>query len=164
VNTSQFQLVQREFDDLLGKLNGIRIRQDKDQLLWIRSATGKFTVKSAYEFITKTPHIDSRLQKIWEIKAPTRVQMFCWLQAQKKISTIDQVIRRGWIVINMCYLCRAHLETRDHIFRGCPYAKQLRQYAVAAILTTRQLCQSYLSDTTDMEILTEEQDMYWRQM
>jgi hypothetical protein len=41
---------------------------------------------------------------------------------------------------------------------------QLRQYVVAAIPTTRQLCQSYLSGTTGVDILTEEQDMYWRQM
>jgi hypothetical protein len=72
--------------------------------------------------------------------------------------------RRGWIVINMCYLCRANLEMRDHIFRECSYTKQLRQYIIAAIPSTRQSCQSYLSGTTDIDILTEESDMSWRQM
>jgi zinc-binding in reverse transcriptase len=81
--------------------------------------------------------------------------MFCWLQARNKILTIDQMIRRRWIVINMCYLCRENLETRNHIFRECSYAKQLRQYVMATIPVTRQSCQAYLSDTNDIDILIE---------
>jgi disulfide oxidoreductase YuzD len=164
VNDSLDPTAQQELQDLINKLSCVRIKHEKDQISWLRCESRKFSVKTAYAFIHDTPHVDSRLLKIWEIKAPQRVQMFCWLQARNKILTIDQMIRRGWIVTNMCYLCRENLETRNHIFRECSYATQLRQYVMAAIPVTRQPCQAYLSATNDIDILIEGHSMYWRQM
>jgi disulfide oxidoreductase YuzD len=79
VNDSLDPTAQQELQDLISKLSCVRIQHKKDQISWLRCTSGKFTVKTTYAFIHNTPHVDSRLLKIWEIKAPQRVQMFCLL-------------------------------------------------------------------------------------
>lgn len=69
------------------------------------------TVKSCYEALEGRPLVGSSLQSIWQIKAPMRVMVFIWLMLQNRILMVDNVMARGWSMVNMCYMCRQNSES-----------------------------------------------------
>ncbi|PNY16684.1 hypothetical protein L195_g013409 [Trifolium pratense] len=40
--------------------------------------------------------------------------------------TDENLVKRGCVVVSVCVLCFAHLETTVHLFLSCPFAQQLR--------------------------------------
>ena len=53
------------------------------------------------------------------------VSFFAWEVSWNKISTIDQLKRRGWNMLNRCYLCKEKEETSDHLILFCETATVL---------------------------------------
>jgi hypothetical protein len=41
-------------------------------------------------------------KSIWKTKAPLRVAFFAWTATRSKIRTVDNLRRRGMIVVNRC--------------------------------------------------------------
>ncbi|XP_060200469.1 uncharacterized protein LOC132628723 [Lycium barbarum] len=61
-----------------------------------------------------------------------RHQFILWMALQRKLLTVDKVIKWGITVQTECVLCDTLLEeTFDHLFFACPYS----QHIWAAILT-----------------------------
>jgi zinc-binding in reverse transcriptase len=124
----------------------------------------QFSVRSVYNFLTDTPHIKENIFKLWEIKAPLRVQIFIWLQLRNKLLTTDNMRSRGWIVISMCHLCRRHEENIVHMFAGCEFTRQIRNYIADKIPTSRQCCDTYKKSDSPQKLLTGPYDMFWCQL
>jgi hypothetical protein len=92
-----------------------------DQLVWRWTKEGVFTVKSFYTAMNDTPCIKNEFNKLWEVKAPMRVRIFTWLMLRNRILTQDNLIRRGWQIANICYLCRQNQESVKCMFGTCKY-------------------------------------------
>jgi zinc-binding in reverse transcriptase len=86
--------------------------------IWNGYAISLFTTKSAYKFISHTTY--TKLAFDLEIKAPLRVVIFSWLLLNNRLLSTNNLIKRGWILPSMCYLCRQHQESASHIFTQCP--------------------------------------------
>ncbi|CAN1806271.1 hypothetical protein LINPERHAP1_LOCUS24624 [Linum perenne] len=56
---------------------------------------------------------------------PTKVAGFVWQVVLRKVSTVDILIRRGFIVPNRCVMCGSAAESIDHLFWGCAFASQV---------------------------------------
>jgi hypothetical protein len=97
------------------KLRGI----GKDKLWWIPLSKGVFEVNSFYRVTSSYGSPPFPWKGIWRIKAPPRVAFFAWIAARSKILTIDNLRRRGIIVINRCWLCESDGETVDHLLLHC---------------------------------------------
>ena len=57
--------------------------------------------------------------------APPRMEAFCWLAIAGKISTTDNLRRRGLLsesISDICCLCRRKRESIDHLFIHCEIA------------------------------------------
>ena len=54
-----------------------------------------------------------------------RVSLLAWEVSWNRISTINQLKRRGWNVSNRCYLCKEKEETSDHLILFCQKATML---------------------------------------
>ncbi|XP_019239567.1 PREDICTED: uncharacterized protein LOC109219558 [Nicotiana attenuata] len=48
-----------------------------------------------------------------------------WLQCQGRLLTVDILKKWGLNVNDSCVLCHTNLETRNHLFTECDYAKRL---------------------------------------
>ncbi|CAI0466928.1 unnamed protein product [Linum tenue] len=48
-----------------------------------------------------------------------------WLVAHKKILTLDNLQRRGWLLANRCYMCHSAEESINHLLIECDFAKQV---------------------------------------
>jgi hypothetical protein len=54
-------------------------------------------------------------KSVWRSKAPLRVVLFVWMAVCSKILTLDNLGRRGMVVVNRCWLCVMEGELVDHI-------------------------------------------------
>jgi zinc-binding in reverse transcriptase len=48
-----------------------------------------------------------------------------WLMTPNRILTTDNLIRRGWSLVNICFMCRVDCESVDHLFNTCPISRSL---------------------------------------
>ncbi|CAN1129998.1 hypothetical protein LINPERHAP2_LOCUS5572 [Linum perenne] len=62
------------------------------------------------------------------LHVPTKVGGFVWQVALGRISTIDNLIRRGFMIPNRCVLCGSDAESIVHLFRECNFALQVWYY------------------------------------
>ena len=74
----------------------------KDKLWGISSSKGSFEVSTFYRVLSPHGPIPFPWKGIWRTKAPPRVTFFAWTAARSKIPTIDNLCRRGMIVVNRC--------------------------------------------------------------
>jgi hypothetical protein len=83
-----------------------------------------FEVKSFYRVLS--PQGSSFPWKsVWRSQAPPRVAFFVWTVVQNKILTLDNLGRRGLVVVNRCWLCETEGESVDHLLLHCVTASAL---------------------------------------
>jgi hypothetical protein len=70
-------------------------------------AQGDFEVKSFYRVLSAPWPFSFPWKSIWRSKAPSRVAFFAWMAARSKILTLDNLKRRGMVVVNRCWLCES---------------------------------------------------------
>ena len=45
------------------------------------------------------------MRAVWNLMAPTKVGFFAWEASWRKVLTSHQLQRRGWSLVNECFLC-----------------------------------------------------------
>ena len=90
---------------------------------WSRG--GKFLVKSFYNGMVQRGSKSFSTTLIWNSWAPAKVSFFVWEVEWKGILTMDILKRRGWILVNRCFLCQDKEESCDCILLHCSKASLL---------------------------------------
>jgi hypothetical protein len=103
------------------KIRGVGV----DKLWWVPSHKGLFKVKSYYRVLSPTGVTTFPWKSIWRSKAPPRVAFFAWTAACGKILTVDNLRRRGMVVVNRCWLCESDEELVDHLLLHCGAVRTL---------------------------------------
>ncbi|XP_074278153.1 uncharacterized protein LOC141601750 [Silene latifolia] len=63
------------------------------------------------------------------------------LAVQNVLPTVDNLIRRGMVIVNRCSLCMADLESIRHLYFACPYSSSVYQQILLWMgVTRRPLC------------------------
>ncbi|KAG2310995.1 hypothetical protein Bca52824_022552 [Brassica carinata] len=100
---------------------------------WHYNEDGIYTVKSGYWLGTHLPtnvplnptYGNKELkQKIWKTKTPTKLKHFLWRLLSKCLATSNNLKRRHIVSEDQCRRCCSAVETEEHIFFDCPYAKK----------------------------------------
>jgi hypothetical protein len=108
---------------------GVYLHNNKDRLLWTGGdSSGHITVSNLYStFINSanSPNITGWRKGIWKWKIPLKLKIFTWLVDKNKISTWDNLLRKGWNGPNICQLCKKDEETIPHIFIHCEFARKV---------------------------------------
>jgi zinc-binding in reverse transcriptase len=71
--------------------------------------------------------IKSDLHRIWKLNCPPRMKFFQWLMVKNKILTMNNLVRSGWLLVNMCSMCKSSEERVSHHFDQCSFANQKYQ-------------------------------------
>jgi zinc-binding in reverse transcriptase len=80
--------------------------------------------------IKEGPRITCKFSVIWTLQLPTIVAIFQWFLFKNRLLTVDNLIRKGWIMPNICNLCRKEAETAQHMFQQCNYTRQVIQMTI----------------------------------
>lgn len=96
----------------------------KDRLSWSFSADGRFSVRSAYSFLTRdyspAQQMDLFFSRVWKLKVPERVRVFIWLVVSQVVMTNSERRRRHLCDSAICQVCKSGEETILHVLRDCP--------------------------------------------
>lgn len=53
------------------------------------------------------------------------LKIFAWLVFYNKILTSDNMVKRGWNLPSMCFLCRRECESVKHMFSECNFSLEV---------------------------------------
>lgn len=93
-----------------------------DDLSWRWTSSGKFSVRTAAEFLMFDGINNCNLPFLWNLKIPLRVKIFLWLADRNKLLTADNLRKRGWHGPTICNLCYSDAESVEHILHHYFYA------------------------------------------
>jgi hypothetical protein len=116
----EFQEVSHLIADLPMDLNA----QDQRVFVW---GSSKYTASRFYNFLFAQLPSDPALNAIWKFRSLPKLRVFAWLLMHDRLNTRDLMIRKHWHLESgpECVLCdEALLESRDHLFFGCNFARQ----------------------------------------
>lgn len=60
----------------------------------------------------------------WKANAPPKISFFAWEAAKEQIFTID-IMKRGTILVNRCFLCKGDAKSCNHMLLWCPFSIKL---------------------------------------
>ena len=92
-----------------------------DRVVWSLEKSGRFSVKSLYEGLTKN-ECGVSLKRNWKGKIPAKIKIFLWLVSNDVVLTKDNLLKRKWQGDPTCVFCECD-ETIPHLFFQCPVAK-----------------------------------------
>lgn len=147
----------------------IPLTNNSDEARWKWTPSAQFSVSSYYQAFIHAPTIKSEVYKIWKIKAPPRMQVFSWLMMLNKILTIDNLMKRGWAMVNRCTMCKKKSETVIHLFEQCTVTNEIYQQLALDMrmkLPTRHATKALINDELNKEeksLLLIAQFVVWRE-
>jgi hypothetical protein len=89
------------------------------------SLLGKIGVCHPYVPIPSPPEVLSLWSSIWRTGSLPKVNILCWNLAHGKVLMGGNLKRRGLMGPFRCALCCQEEEFLDHLFLGCPYARNV---------------------------------------
>ncbi|XP_048491336.1 uncharacterized protein LOC125492674 [Beta vulgaris subsp. vulgaris] len=93
----------------------------QDELRWVFSSDGDFSIKSAYRKLNPNIHTPSQIPnfwpKLWKIKVPFKYKMLFWNVAHEILPTASNLQKKIQGFDATCQCCVQDLETHLHLFR-----------------------------------------------
>ncbi|KAL4185406.1 hypothetical protein AMTRI_Chr10g230540 [Amborella trichopoda] len=107
----------------------------EDIFVWKLEIDGLFSVKPCYNlfFHDRVRWSVPSIAQIWKWQIPLKVQIFVWLAPYNKILTVDNLIKRGKILPNICLLCKQDGKSKNHMLIHCPFVSILWHWLMNVI-------------------------------
>ena len=89
---------------------------------------GQVTARLAYNYIVVSTWDKTQVwhwKDLWKWRIPLKIKCFYWLCMRNKVSTWDNLIRKGCISPNICHLCCCGGESIQHLFVDCFFGKKV---------------------------------------
>ncbi|XP_057248933.1 uncharacterized protein LOC104886993 [Beta vulgaris subsp. vulgaris] len=119
--------------ETIGAIRGLELPSLATQCdipYWPHTASGKYTTKSGYYFLSRqidicsmTPPLNSKFFRIlWGLRIMPKWKIFLWKLWHNSLATVANLSARGLSVPSECPCCALESETCQHLFRMCPLA------------------------------------------
>lgn len=105
-----------------------------DKLIWLSNASGEYTTKSGYHsaIARRTEELDQLeneqdiawFKGVWNLHSPPKIKMFLWRLFQQALPVGEILLARHIPTDGLCKRCGT-LESIDHLFLHCPFAKNI---------------------------------------
>ena len=109
---------------LLLRLDSVQLQGGPDELRWIPTKNGIFSVASMYRVLIQSDIPVDTNKKIWKMKIPLKTKVFAWYLRRGVILTKDNLAKRNWHGSIKCVFC-THDESIKHLFFQCEFARSI---------------------------------------
>jgi hypothetical protein len=138
-----FDELRTSWNKILNDSISLQLNSDSDVVFWSLENSGKFSVKSLYNGLTKNDS-GTYHRRIWKGKIPTKIKIFLWLLTNNALLAKDNLRKRNWQGGPSCMFCDC-VETADHLFFQCSVAKVIwmvvaKCFGASNILYNLQQC------------------------
>jgi hypothetical protein len=111
-------------------------RSQEDKLIWARTKTGVFSVRSAYhlEMERRTREMGSvssrsdpnpYWRRLWKLRVPRYIILFLWRASNDILPTKHNLFRRKVVADPLCPMCACVSETSAHVLWECDAARAI---------------------------------------
>ncbi|XP_026383643.1 uncharacterized protein LOC113279153 [Papaver somniferum] len=110
-------------------LRNVNLSQDEEDII-----EGEYTAKALYNKLIE-PEEDWELADVAVSKyAPPKVTFLMWAAMHKAVPTRWMLHHRG-VTVNslLCLFCDRQVETQDHLFLHCSWAKTIWDFFISAV-------------------------------
>ncbi|XP_026399356.1 uncharacterized protein LOC113295223 [Papaver somniferum] len=119
--------------DIVDQILQIRIPLiGKDQVRWLGTRTGCYTVKSAYHILLQDSLNQQNLNipnfpwsKLWKVQLPPKILHLIWRILHNCVATRDKLHKVVSNIASTCPLCKQYDESCQHMFIDCPVTNRL---------------------------------------
>ncbi|XP_027158364.1 uncharacterized protein LOC113759985 [Coffea eugenioides] len=99
--------------------------EGQDHILWATSASGQFTLTSAWELCRQRRTILPLAQWVWNKGTPLKISLFAWRLLNNFLPLDSVMRRRGLPVVSRCSCCLQEAESVPHLFVNGPIASEV---------------------------------------
>ncbi|XP_060170510.1 uncharacterized protein LOC132601447 [Lycium barbarum] len=129
-------------DHILEELHFHELKEEWDMPRWMMTASGKFTVGTAWELLRSKAVKSDVFKNIWISGVPFKISFFFWRLWKYKVPVGEVVRRIGVDTKATCYCCdHRQYETVDHWFVTGNVATKVWTYVKTAVGITTQFQQ-----------------------
>jgi len=103
-------------------------KEAEDVMVWNGDSNGVFSLKSEYQTLCQSPNGISHdgYSLLWQVKALPKALFTAWRVLIGRLSTYENLTRRGMVVNStLCVLCKAAEESNHHLFLTCIFAQKV---------------------------------------
>ena len=108
----------------ISKITLPALNSQSDTLIWPHTPDGNLSYKQAYSFYANHSNVEW-VDHLWHSFLPPRISSTVWKILLNKVSTHDNLKKRGFPLVSRCELCKEEAESVDHIFLHCHFASLL---------------------------------------
>lgn len=117
-----------EYQQLLFYVSHSNLANQPDQRYWKLEKNESFSVKLFYRqlingMISGPPVFP--FKQIWKRNVPSRMAFFIWEACKGGILTTEMLMKRGWCMVNRCFMCKSSAESCNHLLLWCPMVYSL---------------------------------------
>ncbi|GLT29719.1 hypothetical protein SLA2020_045650 [Shorea laevis] len=122
------------------------VNQVEDTFSWKGEANGLFSSASAHRILCSDLHVQPRdWEWIWKSPTLPKIKYFIWLLVHGRIKSMEFLHNLGIVQDPIGKVCNDHVETIDHIFRGCPSAVTVLNMLLPGSLDTNHTIMEFNS-------------------
>jgi hypothetical protein len=111
-----------EWEALKEMVANVSIGVEPDLVNWDLEKSGKFSVRSLYNFITDPGVVDCKMMDMWQTNCPLKIKNFLRLCFRGKLQSASELVGRKWPGSPYCLSCGA-VEDTNHILFNCTVAR-----------------------------------------
>jgi hypothetical protein len=108
----------QSWDDLLSVVENVVSSDESDALVWCYESLGIHSSHSFYAIVNYRGVRPVYVPTIWNVMVPPKIQLFLWLLAHNKLTTVDNLNKKGLDKPVQCCFCTYH-ESVSHLFFEC---------------------------------------------
>lgn len=96
-----------------------------DAIFWDTLVGGFVTASSIWTAIQPPAHPPAWIGIVWHPFSVPKFSLLLWLVLQQRLLTKDRIIRFGMNTLPDCLLCSNGIESHEHLFWDCSFAKSI---------------------------------------
>lgn len=129
-----------EYENILQILVSVKMGTETDKLSQNLNKNGSFTIKSLYRnLIDKNHSITIFPYKIiWNSYIPPKISVFAWEAVMDFILTLDNLMRRGFMLANWCVLCKQNMKFATIFFFSAQHPTNYGLWYISCLVSLQR--------------------------